>query len=257
MNLFKNLSIKYKLIMIMMFVSIITLILTCVAFTTYDIFSLRKAMVRDMSTIADLIASDSTEKLIYTSRSRANKLQSSNMFSMSAFSLLRAKRQIEFASIHDKSGRLISKYIKNGVDGNLLPRENNFFGSKFQDNHLIIRKSIDMDNQNIGSLYILSSTQEINNKIQQYLFIVGFLIILLILLAFVLSSKLQELISKPVVELAKLAEKVSKGDFSQKAEIKSNDEMGALAETFNNMTADLKVSRDKLQSAKGLYGQHY
>ena len=222
--------------MIMMFVSIITLVLTCVAFTTYDIISLRGSMIRDISTLADLIA--------------ANETLESKKFSISSFSLLRAKKQIEYAGLHNKDGKLIAGYTKNGIKEKIMLPDNNFYGSKFEKDRLIIRKSILLDNKNIGTLYIVSDTQEIKNRVIQYLYIVVFLILLLILLALLLSSKLQQLISRPIVELAELTRNVAKGDFTRKAEIKTNDELGALAKTFNTMTSDLRTSRNNLQSAK-------
>ncbi|MGI9533989.1 MAG: ATP-binding protein [Thermodesulfobacteriota bacterium] len=236
MNLFNNLTIKYKLILIMMVVSIITLILTCLAFTTYDIISLRRSMIRDTSTLADLIA--------------ANETLNTKKFSILSFSLLSAKKRIEFASIHNKDGELITKYIRSDIKKKIIPPDINFYGSKFEKDHLIIRKSILLDNENIGTLYMVSDTTEIKNRLKQYSLIVVFLILLLILLALLLSSKLQQLISKPILELSNLAKNVSKGDFTQKADIKSKDEIGALAETFNIMTSDLQNSRNNLQSAK-------
>ncbi|MGI9554245.1 MAG: ATP-binding protein, partial [Thermodesulfobacteriota bacterium] len=66
----------------------------------------------------------------------------------------------------------------------------------------------------------------------------------------VISSQLPALISKPILELSGLAKNISKGDFTQKADIKTKDEIGDLAKTFNTMTTDLQTSRNNLQSAK-------
>ena len=247
MNFFNNLSIKYKLILIIMLVSIITLILTCVAFTTYDIISFRKQMVEETSTLADLIASDSTEQIL---NSKSNGEDNNRKFSIFSFSLLRAEKQIEYASIHNSDGEVIARYTRSDISDQIIPPDYNFYGSEFEKDHLILRKSIFVDKEVIGTIFILSNIQEIKNHLTQYLYIVLFLISLLILNALLLSSKLQELISKPILELARLAKNVSKGDFTQKVEIKSNDEMGELAETFNKMTSDLQTSRNNLLSAK-------
>lgn len=235
------------MILIIMLVSIITLILTCVAFTTYDIISFRRQMVEETSTLADLIASDSTEQIL-TSKSSEEK--GNRKFSIFSFSLLRAEKQIEFASIHNSKGEVIAKYTRSDITDQIISPDYNFYGSEFEKDHLILRKSIFVDNEVIGTIFILSNIQEIKNHLSQYLYIVLFLISLLILNALLLSSKLQELISKPILELARLAKNVSKGDFTQKVEIKTNDEMGDLAETFNKMTSDLHTSRNNLLSAK-------
>ena len=250
MKFFNNLAIKYKLILIIMLVSIITLILACFAFTAIDIINYRRIMIRDMSSLGDLIASNSLNQIVNDQSSAPGNSTPSNKFSIFSFSLLRAEPQIEFASIISNSGKLVAEYTRSGLNKEIYKPDRNFYGSKFIKNNLIIRKAIYQDNNKIGTLYILSDTSEIRNHIKQYLFIVIFLISLLIFNALLLSSRLQQLISKPLLEIARLAKNVSKGDFDQKADIKSNDELGALAENFNIMISDLQSSRDSLISAK-------
>ena len=250
MKFFNNLAIKYKLILIIMLVSIITLILACFAFTAIDIINYRRIMIRDMSSLGDLIASNSLNQIVNDQSSAPGNSTPSNKFSIFSFSLLRAEPQIEFASIISNSGKLVAEYTRSGLNKEIYKPDRNFYGSKFIKNNLIIRKAIYQDNNKIGTLYILSDTSEIRNHIKQYLFIVIFLISLLIFNALLLSSRLQQLISKPLLEIARLARNVSKGDFDQKADIKSNDELGALAENFNIMISDLQSSRDSLISAK-------
>ena len=250
MKFFNNLAIKYKLILIIMLVSIVTLILACFAFTAIDIINYRRIMIRDMSSLGDLIASNSLNQIVNDQSSAPGNSTPSNKFSIFSFSLLRAEPQIEFASIISNSGKLVAEYTRSGLNKEIYKPDRNFYGSKFIKNNLIIRKAIYQDNNKIGTLYILSDTSEIRNHIKQYLFIVIFLISLLIFNALLLSSRLQQLISKPLLEIARLAKNVSKGDFDQKADIKSNDELGALAENFNIMISDLQSSRDSLISAK-------
>lgn len=250
MNFFNKLSIKYKLILIIMFVSIVTLILSCAAFTTYDIIRFKRLLISETSTLGDLVASDTMDQILESEKGNGSGSENSKKFSIQSFSLLRANKQIEFASVYNGDGQLVAKYARNDLAEENLPKFSDLYGSKFENNRLIIRKSILNDGKNFGTLLILSDTSEINNRIYKYLLIVLFLTVLLILLALLLSSKLQELISKPILELAKLAKAVSKGDFDQKSQIKTNDEIGALAETFNNMIKDLRVSRNDLISAK-------
>ncbi len=250
MNFFNNLAIKYKLILIIMLVSIVTLILACFAFTAIDIINYRRIMVQDTSTLGDLIASNSLDQIIPAERATPDTTAESKKFSMFSFSLLRAEPQIEFASIINNKGELIVEYTKSGLNKEIIQPDRNFYGSKFVKNNLIIRKAILQDNKKIGTMYIVSDNKEIRNHIKQYLFIVIFLISLLIFNALLLSSRLQQLISKPILEIARLAKNVSRGDFTEKADIKSNDELGALAENFNIMISDLQTSRDGLVSAK-------
>ena len=72
-------------------------------------------------------------------------------------------------------------------------------------------------------------------------------LVLLALLATILSRN----IIRPIDKLARAAGRIAKGDLSTRVEVKSKDEIGALAAAFNTMVEDLQkttVSRDYVES---------
>ncbi|MBF0121458.1 MAG: HAMP domain-containing protein [Desulfobacterales bacterium] len=73
--------------------------------------------------------------------------------------------------------------------------------------------------------------------------IIIFTLVLLVgwLISFAFSNK----ITNPLLKLASATLLISKGDFSQKIDIKSRDEIGRLAVSFNKMTEDLSASIEK------------
>ena len=54
-------------------------------------------------------------------------------------------------------------------------------------------------------------------------------------------------IAKPIGQLARASERVAQGDLSTPVDVKSSNEIGVLAHSFNEMIASLKKSRDELQ----------
>jgi PAS domain S-box-containing protein len=58
---------------------------------------------------------------------------------------------------------------------------------------------------------------------------------------------------KPVKELARGMEEVSKGNLDHKIEIKSKDEIGELADIFNKMAQDLQKSNHEIQESEKRY----
>jgi len=54
-------------------------------------------------------------------------------------------------------------------------------------------------------------------------------------------------VSSPIGELTRGVRAMGKGELGHKVTIKSKDEIGELAATFNTMSADLKISRDNLE----------
>lgn len=66
-------------------------------------------------------------------------------------------------------------------------------------------------------------------------------ILLVVLLSLGLSLKLVRAIIYPVRELEAVTGKIASGDFNRRAKIHTNDEIGSLAHTFNNMADQLQV----------------
>jgi signal transduction histidine kinase len=73
----------------------------------------------------------------------------------------------------------------------------------------------------------------------------------IIILAFLLTNRLQKIISKPILDLAMLTRKISsENNFSIKIERKTNDEIGILYDDFSNLLNQINTrdeARDKVE----------
>ncbi|GAA0740475.1 HAMP domain-containing sensor histidine kinase [Clostridium oceanicum] len=68
-------------------------------------------------------------------------------------------------------------------------------------------------------------------------------------LVIILSFLYSKMISKPLLKINKVATKMSKLDFSEKCEVKSENELGNLASSLNFLSYNLKKSLDSLKAA--------
>ncbi|MDE5670866.1 MAG: HAMP domain-containing histidine kinase [Eubacterium sp.] len=66
--------------------------------------------------------------------------------------------------------------------------------------------------------------------------------LLLVLLCAVLSGSISRLLTKPLSELSKVSREISSGNLARRAEVKTNDEIGFVADDFNVMVANLENS---------------
>jgi diguanylate cyclase (GGDEF)-like protein len=98
-------------------------------------------------------------------------------------------------------------------------------------------------------------------------------IVIVILLVTLLSTSLTRIISKPIQELTKDVVKISEGNFDYRIQVRSRDEIGVLAESFNNMTDSLynyaqdiitlNLEKSKLETSAntdaltGIYNRRY
>jgi PAS domain S-box-containing protein len=65
-------------------------------------------------------------------------------------------------------------------------------------------------------------------------------------LGILLASVLAKRVSRPVRLLTQAAEKVGRGDYSQRIDVRSSDEVGTLADTFDSMLGELRSARAQL-----------
>ena len=83
------------------------------------------------------------------------------------------------------------------------------------------------------------------------LYMFGIAILVTALVSFI-SHRIGKTITEPIQDLVGFTNKVAEGNLDEQWEIKSHDEIGDLTAAFNQMTQELKQSRDKLIQAERL-----
>lgn len=73
-------------------------------------------------------------------------------------------------------------------------------------------------------------------------------LVISVILSFILSKTLLQ----PIVGMTKAAEAMAGGDFSKKLDVESEDEIGILADTFNNMARQLKMMLEEIKKSEVL-----
>ncbi len=76
--------------------------------------------------------------------------------------------------------------------------------------------------------------------------------ILVLALVALISQRIGKNLTNPITVLVDSTARVAKGDLDEQCDLKTHDEIGDLAAAFNQMTRDLKQSRDRLIQAERL-----
>ncbi|AWK51298.1 PAS domain-containing sensor histidine kinase [Clostridium beijerinckii] len=120
-----------------------------------------------------------------------------------------------------EKGEGYSRRYSNTIKANLI-----YYATKLDDKY-IIRSSV--------PVYTITILQEENIN---YCIII---LILVITLSIVLSLRLVKKIVEPVKELESVTLKMTHGDYKIRADVRSNDELGTLGNSFNNMAEQLQI----------------
>lgn len=93
---------------------------------------------------------------------------------------------------------------------------------------------------NLYLIYVKDTKEELTKIIQQIFSIVLQALFLGILISLVLGYFLSRTITTPISNLTKKAKRLSEGEFEYKIDVKSDDEIGTLTRTFNDMSGKLQ-----------------
>lgn len=105
------------------------------------------------------------------------------------------------------------------------------------------------DNLVVGKVVIGLNTgwlQEETADVRKDIALSSGIALAVIFMGILLASALAKRVSEPLLRLTAAAEKVGRGDYSQETGVKSGDEVGVLADTFNTMVGQLKTARAQL-----------
>ena len=104
---------------------------------------------------------------------------------------------------------------------------------------------------NLTKNQIAESTRKINEQMNESISdIRNTFVALLMAMIFVvacISYFLSQMITDPIVALIRGVKALGRGDMEYQVEVKTGDELESLADSFNKMTADLKVHMEELQ----------
>jgi signal transduction histidine kinase/CheY-like chemotaxis protein/HPt (histidine-containing phosphotransfer) domain-containing protein len=241
MKFLRDLPIRRKLMLITTVISGVVLIVSCAAFTAYDYVSFRRLMVKDLLTSADMIGANSTAAISFGDRDAARE----------ALSSLRADLAVMVATIDDANDNDFAAYARQGaVEVPWFDRVHagNF---EFRSDCLVVSRTIRFAGKSIGTIRIQTDLSRLHERLRSYAAALALVLGAGLTASLMLVSRLQGLISLPILSLAQTAREISgKKNYSSRAVKTSNDELGTLIDCFNEMLQQIEL-RDAELAAHG------
>lgn len=242
MKLFQNASIRKKITSIILIVTIISLIGGFSIEIIYNIRSYKKDLINSIALDAKLISDYAVPTILFDDNKGATGI----------LEKLNNIPSILHAVIFDSDGSVFAEYYKKGqldISG-FHPSDSTAINKS---NLIHITVPILSENEKIGKVNIVASTAIIRVKTLDHIKSIFFLFVLTSLIAVSLANVLGRIISRPIIDLSLATRKIQySGDFSLKVKKKSDDEIGKLYDSFNDLLISLearKAERDKAESA--------
>jgi diguanylate cyclase (GGDEF)-like protein len=231
-------SITQKLMRVLLLTSSSALLLSAFGFAVNDWLSMRQAMLDRLRSQADILGYNTTAALTFSDQEAA----------LNTLSSLKKESDIVGAALFSNLGQLFAQYERKADS---IPLSIPDHESGVINGNLFVVSPIVFDGERIGSIMVLSDLSSWEHRQLQELAIAAGVFSLSLLVALLLSSRLQRLVSEPILKLAGTARLVSESqDYSLRAEKLSADEIGVLVDDFNSMLSQIQLRDLELQKAR-------
>jgi PAS domain S-box-containing protein len=221
---------------VIMLTSGIVLVMTCAAFFVYEYITAREMMSRQIATLGQIIATNSTAALAFDNREDAEE----------TLDALKAESNIKAAALYDKEGKLFAKYPAT-IPSFYLPAHPGKLGYNLKDPFLEGFQTVEQNGTRLGTIFLRTDMRMMYHRFVLYGIIAVIFIIISFIFAWVISKKLQRSISTPILQLADTARIVSdEQNYSVRAIKRSDDEVGALTDAFNHMLTRIGIQNAEI-----------
>jgi signal transduction histidine kinase len=236
----ENQPIRRRLITILLLTSGVAVSLTCAGFLIYQFFTVRQATLSSVATLGKVIASNSTASLAFRNESDAREI----------LSALRAEPHIVGAALYDKDGRLFARYPAS-LPATDLPIAPAHEGYRFTGSFVVAYEPVvEPGNKPLGMLYLKSDLGAVYSAQRFAIFTALVAIGVSLIVAYFLSTVLQQSVSRPILVLAETAAGISeRQDYSVRAPAGGRDETGQLTDAFNQMLTRIEEQDRSLRAA--------
>jgi signal transduction histidine kinase len=223
---FRDLSFQRKLVFLATATSGAALLLAALSFAILEAVTARATLLGNVELTADLIGANSAAALLFGDSATAAE----------NLSVPGSLRNIRAAVLYDHHGALFASFHRPGASTVPPSRVPSFVPHAFDLQHLRVMRPVVHRRDTAGTVLIISDIRDLYDRLLE---IAVFLLAGLAVITFVayrLSARIQHLVADPLLELAAAARGVTlEGDYSIRVHKRGNDEIGELADRFNEM----------------------
>ena len=231
-----DLSIRAKLRGVVALTALAALFLAGFAIVVHDTVAFRRQKLDDLITQARILGSISGAALSFDDPKAAREY----------LATLSARPDIKSAALYDSRGVLFADYERTSAM-NPPPAEGQ--GYRFEGDDLLLFQEVRQRQELLGTVYLRAGLGGWARR-KRYMAIVALVGLGALGLAMLLSTWLQGVIVRPLMEVTGVArEVVASRDYGRRVAKRGEDEVGVLVEAFNGMLAGIEQRESALEDA--------
>ncbi len=254
---FRNSPIRFKLMGIILITCGVVMLASSIAIFVDDALSFRSMMLNDQMTLASIIGSNTAAAVSFDDPKAAGETLTG----------LAENKHVIFAAVIKPNGELFARYIRKAADpeayglktvaggeailirqADLTTLAKNHVPLWARNAHISTVMPYHLDNQQVSTILIISDVGELRERISRTGALFGVILVFALVVAYFISSRLQSIISEPLLQLSATMERVTREkDYTVRATCTQRDEIGTLVTGFNAMLEQIELRDGQLK----------
>jgi signal transduction histidine kinase/CheY-like chemotaxis protein/HPt (histidine-containing phosphotransfer) domain-containing protein len=231
-------SLRRKLVVVMLLTTLVAVVVALGAMIAYDLRAYHRGWVDDLNAQAELLGRTTIPALEFDDARVARE----------NLALLRLQPKIEAAAVYSARGEVFASYVAGGATRPFpgVPAHDSVL---IENGELLVFKQIVDRGRVVGTVH-LRARYELYDRMLSYAGIALVVALAAMLVALLVSAWLQKIVTRPILAIGEIArDVVAQGDYSRRAERISSDEVGTLADAFNNMLSEIERRTRALEAS--------
>lgn len=231
-------SVRRKMMVIIIITTFAALLIFTLALLSYEAREYEDFLVNDLTTQADILATNTAAALAFDDPEAAD----------ANLALLANRTGIVAGAIYTRDGELFATYRRGAAEVtfpvSIGPTGPHLAGDEMSLFHPIVRNG-----ELLGTVF-LQANYQLADRIRDYLLILGAIMAASLLAATLLSLRLQDSVTGPILAVTNVAQRIIRDrDFQLRAPRTTDDEIGTLVDAFNAMLAEVSKRQQDLEES--------
>lgn len=225
----KNVSIKVKLLLLTVGITAFAITIGFCIIIINDIHQFKMKEISRIRLIGQVVADYSIPDILFADTKEANK----------TLQKLTVLPDLQWVAIYDENDNLFVEY---GTAAMPVPKRLSATTTHFKTNTLhTIMPITTKQNHRLGTIYIATSTRQLFHEIFQHFLLLFGALCGLMVLAFIIATQFQRIISVPILQLAQVTKHIADTkDYTYRLpKHEAHDEIGALYISFQHMMSEI------------------
>jgi signal transduction histidine kinase len=222
-------TVRAKLLRVVLLTTALALTVSGLAMLGHELYTYRTTWAADLATEATILASATAPALAFDDHRVAER----------NLNALELRRRVMVAALYSANGTLYASYVRKGEAP--PPAMAPPLGEITSGERIELAQRVQRDGETLGTIY-LRSRYDLLGRVQTYTGIFIIATLLSLAAAFFLSRKMQKGITDPLDAIVAVAHAIVSGrDYSLRATIVSDDEIGVVVDAFNKMLEEVQA----------------